>query len=313
MLVHWDDVEWTRIDRGPLQGLRQRLGAEAGAARAGLSRYRMGPGERAMPVHVHADEEEIFYVLGGSGVSWQDGRSYAVAAGDCIVHRRNAESHTIVGSAEGLDVLAFSSGSDTEMTWLPRANAWWMGPRWLPSDGPSPFELEAAAGKLELPEPEPFRPSTIVATQDVSPVPMRHGDVDSQWRDLGTAARSVVSGINHVEVAPGARSCPFHCHGAEEEIFVVLTGAGALRLGDERHAVQVGHVIARPPAARVAHQFVAGDGGLTLLAWGTREPNDIVWYPDSNKVNLRGIGIKARIEPLDYWDGEGDRAGVNRG
>ena len=79
MLVHWDEVEWARIDRGPLRGLRQRLGAATGAVRAGLSRYLMSPGERAMPVHVHADEEEIVYVLGGGGLSWQDGRAYVVA------------------------------------------------------------------------------------------------------------------------------------------------------------------------------------------------------------------------------------------
>src|SRR5438874_2575974 len=88
-------------------------GAAAGAVRAGLSRYRMAPGERAMPVHVHADEEELFYVLGGIGLSWQDGRTYAVAPGDCVVHRASAESHTIVAGDLGLDVLAFSSGSDT--------------------------------------------------------------------------------------------------------------------------------------------------------------------------------------------------------
>src|SRR5579862_6687304 len=96
MLAHWDDVEWTRIDNGPLRGMRQRLGAAAGATRAGLSRYRMGPGERAMPAHVHADEEEIFYVLAGSGLSWQDGRTYAVSAGDCLVHLAAKEAHTIV-------------------------------------------------------------------------------------------------------------------------------------------------------------------------------------------------------------------------
>jgi uncharacterized cupin superfamily protein len=304
MLAHWDEVDWTQIDRGPLRGSRQRLGAAAGAARAGLSRYRMGPNERAMPVHVHADEEELFYVLGGSGVSWQDGRTYRVARGDCVVHRAGKEAHTIVASDEDLDVLAFSSGSDTGVTWLPRANAWWMGPRWLPSDGPSPFQLEAAAGELDRPEPEADRPPTIVALMDAPVELMRHGGVDSEWRDLGVTGGSVLSGMSHVEVAPGARSCPFHCHGAEEEMFVVLAGAGTLRLGDERQPVRPGHVVARPPGTQVAHQFIAGDGGLTLLAWGTREPNDIVLYPDSKKVSLRGIGVRGRIEPLDYWDEE---------
>jgi len=304
VLAHWDDVEWMRIDRGPLQGQRQRLGAAAGATRAGLSRYRMAIGERAMPVHVHADEEEIFYVLAGNGLTWQDGLTYAVAAGDCIVHRCGAEAHTIVGGGDGLDALAFSSGSDTKMTWLPRAGGWWMGPRWLPSDGPNPFRLEAAAGALELPAPEHSRPRTIAAQDDVASEPMRHGPVDSQWRDLGIAAGSVLSRINHVKVAPGGCSCPFHCHSAEEEILVVLDGHGTLRLGDERRPVKAGHVIARPPGTGVAHQLVAGHGGLTLLSWGTRVANDITWYPDSKKVSLRGVGIRLAVEPLDYWHGE---------
>jgi uncharacterized cupin superfamily protein len=306
VLAHWDDVEWRRIDRGPLQGERQRLGAAAGAARAGVSRYRLGPGERGMPVHVHADEEEIFYVLSGSGLSWQDGRTHPIAAGDCIVHRCNAEAHTLVALDHGLEVLAFSSGSDTGMTFLPRANAWWMGPRWLPSDGPNPFTLEAQAGELDLPAPEAARPPTIVATAAVAVEPMRHGDVDSRWRDLGVAAGSDLSGLNHVEIAPRARSCPFHCHGAEEEIFVVLAGDGRLRLGSEQHPVAAGNVVARPPGSRVAHQFIASDDGLTLLAWGTRVANDIVWYPDSGKLAWRGVGIRARVADLDYWDGEGE-------
>ncbi len=155
-----------------------------------------------MPVHVHADEEEFFYVLGGSGLSWQDGRTYGVGAGGCLVHRPSAESHTIVAGDDGLDVLAFSSGSDTELTWLPRADAWWLGPRWLPSDGPNPFEREAAAGELELRAPEPPRAPAIIATQDVPSEAMRHGSVDSQWRELGIAAGSVLSGMSHVEVAP---------------------------------------------------------------------------------------------------------------
>ena len=47
-----------------------------------------------------------------------------------------------------------------------------------------------------------------------------------------------------------------------------------------------------------------GDGGLTFLAWGTREPNDICWYPRSKKMFWRGVGVIGRIEELDYWDGE---------
>src|SRR5207342_424062 len=78
MVVHSDEVEPRIIDGTQLRGTRWRLGAAAGAVRAGLSRYRIAPGERAMPVHVHADEEELFYVLAGEGLSWRDGRVYPV-------------------------------------------------------------------------------------------------------------------------------------------------------------------------------------------------------------------------------------------
>ena len=46
----------------------------------------------------------------------------------------------------------------------------------------------------------------------------------------------------------------------------------------------------------------AGHQGLTYLAWGTREPADLVYYPTSHKLGIRGL--KFRVEPLDYWDGE---------
>jgi len=54
-----------------------------------------------------------------------------------------------------------------------------------------------------------------------------------------------------------------------------------------------------------AHAFRAGSAGLTVLMYGTREPNDICFYPRSGKVFLRGVGVIARLgEQLDYWDGE---------
>ena len=106
-ITHFDDVEPIVIDRGPLRGRRYRLGAAAGLRQTGLSRYVLGPDERAMPVHVHADEEEVLHVLAGSGFSWQDGSVYAISAGDTIVHLPRAEAHTIVAGDDGLDVLAF--------------------------------------------------------------------------------------------------------------------------------------------------------------------------------------------------------------
>ena len=302
-IAHWDEVASRTIERGDMRGERWRLGAAAGTRRVGLSRYRIPAGHRCMPVHVHADEEEIFFVLSGSGFSWQDERAWRVGAGDCLVHRVNAEAHTLVADEE-LDVLAFAEGSETGLTWLPRAGAWWAGPRWLPHDGPNPFEAEAAAGPLDMPAPEPGRAANVAAVADVDGVETVRGPTSVVRRDLGHAAGSERSGLMHIAIAPGARSYPHHCHSAEEEVFVILEGAGTLRLGDEELPVRAGHVIARPPGTGIAHSFRAGDGPLVMLAYGTRDPNDICFYPDSGKVSLRGVGVMTRVERVAYWDGE---------
>jgi len=304
MVIQWDEVEPRLFDGTHLRGRGWRLGAAAGASGVGLSRYRIAPGERAMPVHVHADEEELFYVLDGEGLSWQDGRTYTVRAGDCILHRPGAEAHTILGAGDGLDVLAFGGGSATGLTWLPRARAWWNGPHWLPHDGPNPFAAEEAAGPLDVPEPEAQRPATIVAVADTPVREANTGDVVRVRHDLGDALGSRTTGMGHLVVEPGALTYPPHCHSAEEELFVVLDGSGTLLLGDEEHSVRAGSVVARPPGTGVAHAFRAGDGGLTVLAYGTRESNDIAYYPRSGKVSLRGVNAIFRVQRVDYWDGE---------
>jgi uncharacterized cupin superfamily protein len=303
MLCHWDDVPWTAHEHGDLRCERQRLGAAAGTRDVGLSRYRIAPGCRAMPLHVHADEEEIFFVLAGSGFSWQDDALHEVGAGDAIVHRAAEEAHTLVASdGEALDVLAFGSGSPTGLTQLPRANVVWVGARWLPPDKPHPFVAEPPVA--ELPPVAP-RPDTIVALADVEGAPLQRGrNVQRVRRDLGRAAGSLRSGLQHVTIEPLARSSPRHCHSVEEELFVVLAGGGAVLLGDDEHPVRAGSVVARPPATGVAHCFEAGEDGMTLLAYGTRDPSDMCWYPDSSKVAFRGLRVIARVQALDYWDGE---------
>jgi uncharacterized cupin superfamily protein len=106
-------------------------------------------------------------------------------------------------------------------------------------------------------------------------------------------------------VEPGKESAPLHCHSLEEEIFVVLDGEGVLVLDDSEEApVRRGHVVSRPAGTGVSHLFRAGDSGLIYLAYGTREPGDVCYYPRSNKISFRGVRLIARLERLDYWDGE---------
>jgi uncharacterized cupin superfamily protein len=303
-LIHWDDVPVTRREAGQIAGDWQLLGRVAGSVTVGLNRIRIDAGARSTPVHRHAAEEEYFYVLGGSGLSWQDGQTYEIGPGDCILYLAGGEAHTLIAGDAGLDVLVFGPRRDNMQTVLPRAGIARAGNAWAEvTDGPVHWEREAAAGELGVPEPS-GRPPTILHLDDVPVTGKEHGPVLHTRRDFGDNMGAETTGLGHLAVPPGRRSYPMHCHSAEEEMFVVLSGTGKLLLGDEEHPVRAGSVVARPPGTGVSHSFEAGDEELALLAYGTREPNDIAYYPDSNKVSFRGVGIIGRLEPLDYWDGE---------
>jgi uncharacterized cupin superfamily protein len=122
--------------------------------------------------------------------------------------------------------------------------------------------------------------------------------------NLGEAAGSRTTGLKHVWTAPSMQATPLHCHSLEEELFVVLDGQGALMLGDEELPIRAGHVVARPAGTGVAHAFRAGANGLEFLAYGTRHSGDACYYPRSNKIAFRGLGVIARIERWGYWAGE---------
>ena len=92
-------------------------------------------------------------------------------------------------------------------------------------------------------------------------------------------------------IPPGAEAYPPHCHAAEEELFVVLGGSGTVTLGDGSADVRPGSVVSRPAGTRVAHSFQAGDTGLAYLAYGTRVPNDVVYYPRTDEIRFRGVGV----------------------
>ena len=297
-IAHWDDVEKRRLERGQMAGTWSNLGTPAGSYRCGVSRIELGAGEMPTPAHVHGEIEEIFYVLAGSGHTWLDEKAYEIRAGDCIVYKSSHEAHTIRAGPDGLDVLAFGAREYLTSSELPRGGSMWSITGYVEVHDGHPWDREP---ELVWPDAEADRPANIVNLDAVEP----HVVGGRRRRHLGGAAGSRWTGLTHIECDPGTLSAPPHVHSAEEELFVVLEGDGTLELWpDERQRVRVGSVVARPPGTRVAHAFRAGESVLTLLAWGTREPNDMCWYPRSKKLYWRGVGIIGRIEELDYWDGE---------
>ena len=310
MIAHWDDVEPRRRAKGGMDATWQRVGDEAGAVGVGVHLVRVAPGMLPTPPHSHGASEEVFFVLGGSGLAWQDGEVHEVRPLDCIIHRPDEHEHTFVAGPEGLEYLVFGTRHATEIGWLPRSRAIRIGWPWVEGRDDDPWEADAEAEPLAYGDPAP-RPTNIL---NVDEVELEQFEAATS-APLATKERSSHAGLHWEQLAPGRRGSPPHCHSEEEELFVILEGDGTLELwpspvrearGAQREDIplRAGHVIARPPGTGIAHSFRAGAHGITMLVYGTRCPNDMCWYPRSNKIYWRGLGVIGRIDSLDYGDGE---------
>ena len=122
----------------------------------------------------------------------------------------------------------------------------------------------------------------------------------------GTAAQKL--GAQFETVPPGKRTCPYHFHHAEEEMFVVLEGSGTLRVAGQMLSLVTGDVIFIPPGPEYPHQILnTSDAPLKYLSIGTNEPIEVCEYPDSDKhlVFAKRFRTTARkTGEVDYWDGE---------
>jgi uncharacterized cupin superfamily protein len=299
------DLEPRRVEVGHLRGDWTFVGPAIGCVDVGVRRVKVDPGFFSTPLHVHAHDEETFYVLSGSGVSLQDDKAYAVRAGDCLVHPEAGPAHTLQAGDEGLDVLALGvSRERSSGARLPRVGMTWSARSWFETGaGKSPFEREAELGPPDVPEPGE-RPPSIVNVDEVEPRVSEREGHRGRGRRLGKTAGAARTGLNHSVLEPGQMGPPPHCHASEEELFVVLDGGGTLLLGDDEHPVGPLDLVVRPAGTGVAHAFVAGESGLTYLAYGPNHPDEIVYYPRSNKILFAGVGVMTRFEKLDYWDGE---------
>jgi uncharacterized cupin superfamily protein len=88
-----------------------------------------------------------------------------------------------------------------------------------------------------------------------------HGDLDAEQ-----------IGISLQKVKPGKRHAFAHRHKQAEEVYVVISGSGRVKLDDE--VKDVGELDAIRVGPSVARAFEAGDDGLELLAFSPRAAGD---------------------------------------
>lgn len=150
----------------------------------------------------------------------------------------------------------------------------------------------------------------VVNIADVALTRDAKGDLyESRSARIGPLLGARDLGYSYDIVPPGKRSCPFHSHRGEEEMFFIVRGRGLLRYGDETRAIRAGDIICCPTGGpETAHQIVNdSDEELAYLSVSTMMPAEICEYPDSRKIGAFGGGLRHMTragDGVDYWVGE---------
>ncbi|WP_298362719.1 cupin domain-containing protein [uncultured Litoreibacter sp.] len=163
----------------------------------------------------------------------------------------------------------------------------------------------------------------------MSDVPLNLLSVSTNVHTLGTSFRAATRSISEyfglrklgarlVVLEPGQKAWPRHYHINNDELFVVLQGAGTCSSDDVVSPLKEHDVIGFPAGATgAAHQIEAGPDGLSYLAVSSMLEPDIVIYPNSQKfavfagsapggdpIDRTFTHIGSLNEALDYLDGE---------
>lgn len=168
--------------------------------------------------------------------------------------------------------------------------------------------------------PQPPLTEPVVRLASLALHPQTHGSRFAAAMAAVAAPRGARNlGARLVEVAPGKAAWPFHCHHANDEMFVILEGSGTLRFGPRVFPVAAGDAIVCPAGGpETAHQLIAGAAApLRYLAISTMREPDVMEYPDSGKLTVfagaapggekaaRRVAASFRADDaVDYWDGE---------
>jgi len=114
---------------------------------------------------------------------------------------------------------------------------------------------------------------TITNLYDVEDIAPKSGvDENGTVRFPRETIGATGTGFAHLQLKPGKRH-PFpHRHQQAEEVYLVLSGSGRVKLEDELHDLRTHDIVRVAP--QVTRGFEAGSDGLELLAFGARHEGD---------------------------------------
>ena len=110
------------------------------------------------------------------------------------------------------------------------------------------------------------------------------------------------------ELPVGMANYPYHYHLAQEEIFYIIRGEGALKTPQGEKTVKAGDMLYFPPGESGAHKLTnTGKETLVYIDFDTVDALDVAVYPDSDKVGVWSPelnGVYRRGDRVDYYEGE---------
>jgi uncharacterized cupin superfamily protein len=119
---------------------------------------------------------------------------------------------------------------------------------------------------------------TIKNLKDVDDSAASSADVEARFARKHLDSREL--GVSYFRYAPGFRSTMGHSHREQEEAYVVIAGAGRVKLDDEVVQLRQWDVVRVAP--EVVRAFEGGPDGLELIAVGSArtEEGDGIPAPD---------------------------------
>jgi mannose-6-phosphate isomerase-like protein (cupin superfamily) len=116
-------------------------------------------------------------------------------------------------------------------------------------------------------------PYTHLNLADVEDSAVKFGFAESQeTRFANEDLETEQTGLSHHRVKPGRRQAFGHRHDDVEEVYVVLSGSGRVKLDDD--IVELKRLDAVRVSPGVARAFEGGEDGLELLAFSPRRTDD---------------------------------------
>jgi uncharacterized cupin superfamily protein len=125
-LIHAGQVDWAVAPRGrhpfnPASEMQMvRLGDMSGMKRVFTNLIRLPPGKESFIPHAHSAEEEMVYVLEGTGEVVLDGVRHAIGPGDYLGFPIDGVVHSVVNTGDGpLTYLSVGERARMEVADMP--------------------------------------------------------------------------------------------------------------------------------------------------------------------------------------------------